>query len=207
MTIPEAHLPRTQVLFFDGFDELDAVAPYELLRAAGFPITAVRPSHAAPRITGAHGLALTVETTLDEAPELLLVPGGGWRDGRSEGVRAQIATELPNRLAELHAAGTVLASVCTGAMLLAAAGVLAGRPAVTNHIAHQDLADAGATVHPEARVVDDGSVVTAGAPAAGLDLALRLVERYAGAAAATALAAGYEHTPVGPVLVTNTGVR
>jgi transcriptional regulator GlxA family with amidase domain len=56
-------------------------------------------------------------------------------------------------------------------------------------------------------VVDDGSVVTAGAPAAGLDLALRLVERYAGAAAATALAAGYEHTPVGPVLVTNTGVR
>jgi transcriptional regulator GlxA family with amidase domain len=201
MSTDAPSLPRTEVLFFDGFDDLDAIAPYELLEAAGFPITAVRPRHQAPTVHTAHGLEITVAAELGSAPELVIVPGGGWRDGRP-GVRTENETGLPGQLAALHDTGTVLASVCTGAMLLAAAGVLEGRPAVTNHIAHQDLADAGADLHAQARVVDDGSVVTSGAPTAGLDLALHLIRRFGGERLADAVAEGYEYVPVGTVLVT-----
>lgn len=209
---------------FDGFDDLDAIGPLEILHAAGFPVVPVRPPgpSGTQRMRSAHGLELTVPAELGEAPDLVIVPGGGWRDGARgdasqrnlaggeaapDGVRAQCAGELPARLAALHDAGTVLASVCTGAMLLSAAGVLRGRPAVTNHIAHADLAAAGAELHVEARVVDDGSVVTSGAPAAGLDLAIHLVSRYAGAEVARVVAEGFEHTPVGPVLVTGSLLR
>ena len=94
-----------------------------------------------------------------------------------------------------------MASVCTGAMLLARAGLLSGRPAVTNRNALDDLAAAGADVRREARVVDDGSVVTGGGPAAGLDVAIRLVARFAGEDAGREAAARLEHEPVGQVLV------
>jgi len=86
-------------------------------------------------------------------------------------------------------------------MLLARAGVLAGRPAVTNRNAFDDLAAAGAQVRGDARVVDDGSVVTGGGPAAGLDVAIRLVARFAGEEAGRQAAARLEHEPVGPGLV------
>jgi transcriptional regulator GlxA family with amidase domain len=87
-------------------------------------------------------------------------------------------------------------------MLLARAGLLSGRPAVTNRNALEDLREAGADVRGDARVVDDGSVVTGGGPAAGLDVALRLVARFAGDEAARQAAARLEHEPIGPVLVT-----
>jgi transcriptional regulator GlxA family with amidase domain len=86
---------------------------------------------------------------------------------------------IPAKLAELHAAGTTLAGVCTGAMLLAAAGVLKGRPAITHHGAISDLEASGVEI-VEARVVDDGDVITAGGVTSGLDLAIWLVERFAG---------------------------
>jgi transcriptional regulator GlxA family with amidase domain len=86
-------------------------------------------------------------------------------------------------------------------MLLARAGLLQGRPAVTNRMALDDLAAAGADVRRDARVVDDGSVVTAGGPAAGIDLGVRLVARFAGEQAGQDAAARLEHEPVGPVLV------
>jgi transcriptional regulator GlxA family with amidase domain len=196
-------LPLSAILFFDGFDDLDAVAPLEILTAAGFPVRQVRPPSHPRTVRSAHGLVLEVPHELGGGvrPGLAVVPGGGWLDGSASGVRAQCSGALPPVLAHLHAAGTVLASVCTGAMLLAAAGVLTGRPAVTNRMALDDLAAAGAHVRREARVVDDGSVVTAGGPAAGLDLALRLVERFAGDDAGMAAATRLEHEPVGPVLV------
>jgi transcriptional regulator GlxA family with amidase domain len=78
-----------------------------------------------------------------------------------------------------------VASVCTGALLLAAAGLVDGRPAITHHGAIDDLRAAGATV-VRARVVDDGDLVTAGGVTSGLDLVLHLVERHFGAAAALA---------------------
>jgi transcriptional regulator GlxA family with amidase domain len=196
-------LPSTRSLVFDGFDDLDTVGPLEVLSVAGFAPALVRPAGTAATVRSAHGLRLTVDDqlTLDTAPQLLLIPGGGWLDG-TVGVRAHTETELPALLAQLQARGTVLASVCTGAMLLAAAGLMHGRPAVTNHNALADLKAAGADVRADARVVDDGEIVTAGGPGAGLDLGLRLVARFRGDEVAAAVAAAIEHRPVGPVIVT-----
>ena len=193
-------LPITEIVVFDGFDDLDAIAPLEILVAAGFPARVVRPAAHPSTVHSAHGLLLDVTDTLGDAPGLVIVPGGGWLD-RGAGVRDQCEGPLPAAVAGLHEAGTVIASVCTGAMLLARAGLLTGRPAVTNRHALDDLAAAGADVRAQARVVDDGSVVTAGGPAAGIDLAIRLVTRFAGEEAGRAAAARLEYEPVGPVLV------
>jgi putative intracellular protease/amidase len=196
--------PVTRLLVFDGFDDLDTVGPLEVLSNAGFAPALVRPAGTATTIRSAHGLRLTVDDqlTLEAPPQLLLLPGGGWLDGAA-GVRDQTETELPALLAQLHARGTVLASVCTGAMLLAAAGLVRGRPAVTNHNALTDLEAAGADVRADARVVDDGEIVTAGGPGAGLDLGLRLVARFRGDEVAAVVAAAIEHRPVGPVVVSD----
>ena len=192
-------LPPTEVVVFDGFDDLDAIAPLEVLTAAGFPTRVVRPAGHPSTVRSAHGLVMHVDAELG-SPALVLVPGGGWLDAAA-GVRDQCEGPLPAALAALHEAGAVVASVCTGAMLLARAGLLTGRPAVTNRNALDDLAAAGADVRRDARVVDDGSVVTGGGPAAGIDLAIRLVARFGGEDAGRDAAARLEHEPVGPVLV------
>ncbi len=80
-------------------------------------------------------------------------------------------------MASLHEGGTTVAAVCTGGMLLSAAGLVRGRRAVTHHGALDELRENGAKVLPEARVVDDGDIVTAGGVTSGIDLALHLVER------------------------------
>ena len=190
--------PVTQILFFDGVDDLDPVGPLEILTAAGLRTTPVRPTGHPAVVHTAHGLVIEVAAELDDRAELVIVPGGGWRDDNG-GVRDQIRGGLPDRLAAMHAGGAIIASVCTGAMVLAAAGLLVDRPAVTNRIALDDLVRAGARVHPEARVVDDGDVITSGGPASGLDLAIHLVSRFRGDEAGRAAAARLEHRPVGPV--------
>jgi transcriptional regulator GlxA family with amidase domain len=199
-TTVSGSMPTTEVLLFDGFDDLDAVGPLEILTAAGFATRVVRPPSHPETVHSAHGLRIEVRETLGVAPGLVIVPGGGWLDD-TPGVRTQCESDLPTALAALHAGGTVLASVCTGAMLLAAAGVLMGRPAVTNRMALDDLAATGADVQRDARVVDDGTVVTGGGPSAGIDVGIRLVARFAGADAGDAAARRLEHQPVGPVVI------
>jgi transcriptional regulator GlxA family with amidase domain len=193
-------LPETLIVLFDGFDDLDAIGPLEVLTEAGFPVSLGAAPGAPGHVRSAHGLHIAVSEIDSRIPELAVIPGGGWFSGA--GVRDQIERSLPTRIAEWHAAGAVIGSVCTGAMLLAAAGLMAGRPAVTNRNAIQDLAQAGAEVHAEARVVDDGSVVTSGGPSAGLDFAIHLVSRFAGVGAGEQAAEQLEHVPVGPVIVT-----
>ena len=77
----------------------------------------------------------------------------------------------------MHRSGTTIAAVCTGTMLVAEAGLLKGRPAITHHAAIADLRAVGAEVL-KARVVDDGDVITAGGVTSGLDLTLWLLERF-----------------------------
>ncbi len=189
--------PNTEIVLFDGFDDLDAIAPLEVLHTAGFEVRVVGTGSGSATVRSAHGLRLTVPEPLGDDAELVIVPGGGWIDPTPDGARAQCDGPLPARLAHLHARGVVIASVCTGAMLLAAAGLLDGRPAVTNHGALDDLAAAGALVRSDARVVDDGDVVTSGGPGAAIDLGLHLVGRYLGVDAARKLALELEHHPVG----------
>ena len=139
--------PVTQILFFDGVDDLDPVGPLEILTAAGLRTTPVRPTGHPAVVHTAHGLVIEVAAELDDRAELVIVPGGGWRDDNG-GVRDQIRGALPDRLAAMHAGGAIIASVCTGAMVLAAAGLLIDRPAVTNRIALDDLVRAGARGSP-----------------------------------------------------------
>jgi transcriptional regulator GlxA family with amidase domain len=195
-------LPTVEVLFFDGFEELDSVGPWEVLSGAGFPIRAVGFPAGMTTVRAANGLVVGVEGPVGQRPDLLVIPGGGWLDGGA-GVRPLVLDgELPSLIARLHAGGTTVASVCTGAMLLGAAGLLAGRPAVTNRLALDDLRHYGAEIHPEVRVVDDGDLLTSGGPTAGLDLGIRIVERYLGADAAAGAAARLEYERRVPILVT-----
>src|SRR6185437_10402991 len=103
--------------------------------------------------------------------------------------------DIPAALARRHAAGGRVGSVCTGAMLLAAAGLLRGRPAVTHHSALDDLRAAGADVREDERFVDDGDIVTAGGVTSGIDLALHLVSQARDEATAAAGAREIEWHP------------
>lgn len=193
-------MEQVQILIYDGVDELDAVAPYEILAAAGFEVELVSldPS---PIIRAAHGLSLTPNRFLGPAPDLLVVPGGGWLTKAPQGAWAEVQNGvMPAAIAERHAAGSVIAGVCTGVMLLAASGMLRNRPAVTHQAALEDLLAAGAEVHPDGRVVDDGDVLTAGGVTAAIDLALHIVRRERGAGAAQAGARRIEHVAQGPVV-------
>jgi len=191
------------ILIFDGFDDLDALGPNELLRhaaRAGAPFqVALTTLEPAERVVTALGTTLVPDRALGERPDLVLVPGGGLLDGSPTGVLAELERgAIPAALARLHADGVAMASVCTGALLLGAAGLLAGRPATTNRHALERLAETGAEVIDE-RVVDDGDVLTAQGVTAGMDLALWLVERERGVDFANALARAVEYERTGRV--------
>ena len=194
---------RVAVLLFEGFEELDALGPYAVLRyaAAGGAdvevelVTLAR----AERVTAAYGLTVTPHGVLDDSYELVVVPGGGWMSRAPAGIRAEVERgELPEALERLHGGGVVLASVCTGAMALSAAGLTARRPAVSNKGVLEELRDAGAEVVEE-RVVDDGDLITSGGVTAGIDMALWLVERHWGKRLADAVARGMEYERTGTV--------
>jgi transcriptional regulator GlxA family with amidase domain len=188
---------RIEIVVFEGFDEMDAVAPYEVFRTAaalGAPIDAeLVGAHGAGTVTASHGMKLAVERGPSEAPDMMLVPGGGWFHGA--GVRDEIEHGVVTRaLVAAHEAGSIVGSVCTGAMLLAATGLVEGRPATTHHSAIEDLRSAGAQIVDGARFVDDGDIVTAGGVTSGLDLALHIVETVAGATIAGQVADEIEYS-------------
>ena len=193
---------RTEILMFDGVDELDVVAPFEILVSTGFDVELVT-MRRCPSVTGAHGMTLTPHAVLGSRPSLLIVPGGRWASKAPDSAWGEVDRGvLPAAIAERHAGGTRVAGVCTGAMLIAASGMLRGRPAVTHRSALDDLRRFGALVHPEARVVDDGDVLTSGGVTSGIDLALDLIELEHGRDAALREAARIEHDYHGPVIST-----
>ena len=194
---------QIDILLFDGFDDLDALGPNELLRhaaRAGAPFeVALTTLDGADRVHTGIGTTLVPDRALGERPDLVLVPGGGLLDGSPTGVLAELERgAIPEALARLHGEGVAVASVCTGALLLAAAGLLAGRPATTNRLALERLRETGAEVIDE-RVVDDGDVLTSQGVTAGMDLALWLVERERGREFADALAGAVEYERTGEV--------
>lgn len=194
------------VAVFEGFEELDAVGPYDVFQTAGragAPVEARLLSVGdEARLTAAKGLGiepdgrLPADPAADDAPEYLVVPGGGWNDRSDSGARAEVRRGvLPDRVAAYHDHGAIVASVCTGGMVLERAGLLDGRPAVTHHGALDELDASDARV-AEARVVDAGDVLTCGGVTAGIDLALWLLEREWGpdVAAGAATQLEYERT-------------
>jgi len=194
---------NAEILLFDGFDELDALGPWEVLGGLAQlreDVTArLVTLEGAREVRADHGAVISAHGALSERPDVLAVPGGGWFDRGPEGAWAQAQRgEIPAAIAARHAAGTTVASVCTGALLLARAGILDGRRATTNPGALDDLRGYGTIDVVEARVVDDGDILTAGAPVCGIDLALHLLERLGGPelAEAGAREIGYERPAV-----------
>lgn len=179
---------RIAIVVFDGFDELDAIGPYEVFRHAARRGADLQVSlvtlELTEEIVASGGLRLRPHGTLDgvaEAPDVLLIPGGPGTTTQEE------RGDLPQVIRALHKDGTTVATVCTGAMLAAAAGITAGRRATTHHAVLDELQRRGADV-VQARVVDDGDLVTSGGVTCGLDLALWLVELEFGAPLADTVA-------------------
>nr|WP_233340958.1 DJ-1/PfpI family protein [Haloprofundus sp. MHR1] len=192
------------IVLFEGVDELDAIAPYEVFdnaRAAGADVTVTLCTiDDVEEVTASHGVRIGVDRRLaDLAPDMVLVPGGQWASRGETGAWAEAERGVvPEAIAELYDDGVAVAGVCTGGMLLARAGITDGRPAITHASAVSDLRESGAEI-VDARVVDDGDVVTAGGVTSGLDLAFHVVRREFGDEIADAVAEQMEYDPRGPV--------
>jgi transcriptional regulator GlxA family with amidase domain len=170
---------RIAVAVFEGAEELDFVGPWEVLAAWRFlypdDVDLVLVGDATAPVTCAKGLRVVPETTWDEVGDVDVVvyPGG-------RGTRRQLGDEtIRTRLRALSQRGTLMTSVCTGALVYADAGLLDGRPATTYWSAFDELLPLGREIQPrpDERFVDDGEVVTAAGVSAGIDMALHLVGR------------------------------
>ncbi len=181
------------IVLFDGLAALDAVGPYEVLsRLPGARVTFVAEQPGAKR-TDVGSLALLADASLAEHahPDVLLVPGGPGQE------RLMDDGPLHEWLRTAHETTTWTTSVCTGSLVLAAAGLLDGRRATSNWQARERLRELGVDVSDE-RVVFDGRLVTAAGVTAGLDMALMLAARIAGEPVAQAIQLGIEYDPQPP---------
>lgn len=201
-TTDDTARPRTiGVLLFDGVEELDAVGPWEVLAwwTQTFPDDGWRvlllTRDGAP-VTAAKGMVLTPHAAWDDVRlDVLVHPGG--RGTRALAVDEQHLAWLRARREDVP----LLTSVCTGALPLAAAGLLRGRPATTYRGALEELSalDATVEVRPDDRFVDDGDVITSAGVSAGIDMALHLVVRLAGTERARQTRRGIQYDPQPPV--------
>jgi len=180
-------------LLYDGFTALDAVGPYEVLsRIPGAQAKFVAVETGA-KTTETHSLSMVADYSLDEVtePEILVVPGGfGTR-------RLLEDQELMDWLRAAHEKTTWTTSVCTGSLLLGAAGILEGLRATSHWAVIDRLADFGAIPTRE-RVVEEGKVVTAAGVSSGIDMGLRLAERIGGEDLAKGIQLGIEYDPDPP---------
>lgn len=193
---------RIGIVVFEGFEELDAIGPWDVLRGAreaGAPFeVALIALGGATTVEADKGLRVLAEPASGSF-DWVIVPGGGWNGRPARGAWAEVQRgALPEQLRQWRASGSSMASVCTGAMILSAAGLTRGRPATTHASAREALRAEGAEL-VDARVVDDGDLVTAGGVTSGIDLALWLTERLASPAIARTVAANLEYQPQGAV--------
>jgi transcriptional regulator GlxA family with amidase domain len=183
------------IVLYPGLTVLDAVGPYEVLRL--LPDAEIRfvGARADPVVSDSGVLVLGVTHTYDEtpAPDIVVVPGSGPRTAT-----AMSDKRLLDWLRVVHGTTTWTASVCTGAMVLAAAGILDGKPATTHWAVQRALGAMGADPRPGERIVRAGKVVTAAGVSAGIDLALWLAAEIAGRQHAEMIQLYIEYDPQPP---------
>ena len=173
------------VLVFEGCEALDALGPFEVLRYGGLDVRLV--TRDVPRqVTTAQGLGVVAQAPR-ATPDWLLVPGGGWSTRSRDPGNEASAGLVGEFLAARRAAGVHLATVCTGALWTAQAGLVTGRRMTTHHAFFDELVAFGVDVQRGVRVVDDGDLVSSAGITSGLFLALHLVERLAGRKRRTAV--------------------
>jgi transcriptional regulator GlxA family with amidase domain len=184
---------RIAILLFDKMTALDAVGPYEVLRFAQEAEVVFTGKRTGEVRAGAGTLGLVVDTPLAEvtSADILLVPGGPGQ------VALMDDEEVHEWLRQVDQTTTWTTSVCTGSLVLAAAGLLKGRRATSHWLALDQLPAFGVEVVEE-RVVFDGKYVTAAGVSAGIDMALQLTNRVAGETAAQAIQLGLEYDPQPP---------
>lgn len=184
---------KIAIALFEQVTALDAIGPYEVLqRLPDAEVCFV--GHRKGEVRTDNGfLGLTVDYTFDEvaSPDIVLVPGGF-------GTRALVEdAAILDWIRSAHETSRFTTSVCTGSLLLGAAGVLNGLSATTHFAARQLLAKYGATPSDQ-RVVEEGRVITAAGVSSGIDMALLLAERLTDATTAKALQLGIEYDPQPP---------
>jgi len=190
------------IALFEDAEELDWAGPWEVLTAWAqqWPDDGVEVFTVAETLDPvrcAKGLRVLPDRSWAELGEIdvLLYPGG-------IGTRPQLGQErIRERMRSLHAAGTLMTSVCTGALVFADAGLLDGRPATTHWAALELLATIGERIDVRAddRFVDDGEIVTAAGVSAGIDVALHLVARLHSRERAAAVRRAIQYDPQPPV--------
>ena len=184
---------RIAIPIFDRLTALDAVGPYEVLsRLPGAAVSFVA-AEPGPKRTENGMLALTADLGYDELsdPEVIVVPGGF-------GTRALMHDEPTLAwLRGAHRTSQWTTSVCTGALLLGAAGLLHGLEATTHWLSLDLLAEQGA-IPVSRRVVEQGKIITAAGVSSGIDMALTLAARIAGEDEAQAIQLGIEYDPEPP---------
>ncbi len=181
------------ILLYEGFTALDAIGPYEVLRSVpGWEVEFVAAQRGEVR-TDSGAVGLTADRSLEEVgePEIVLVPGG-------IGTRKKMGDEvILSWLRRVDETSKWTTSVCTGSLLLAAAGLLDGRRATGHWAWLEPLKDFGAEP-VGGRYVEDGKVITAAGVSAGIDMALYLVGREVGPDVAQAIQLGIEYDPDPP---------
>jgi cyclohexyl-isocyanide hydratase len=180
------------ILVFPRVQQLDLTGPYEVFASVpGATVHLIWKDRSA--ITSATGLTLAATTTFAECPPLdvLCIPGGG-------GVNALLQdAEVIGFVRAQAAQARYVTSVCTGSLVLGAAGLLQGRQATTHWFSHDLLAKFGA-IPVQGRVVRDGNLITAGGVTAGIDFGLTVVAELVGQAAAEAIQLVLEYAPAPP---------
>ena len=181
------------ILFFDRITALDAIGPNEVLRSVpGWEVSLVAPESGLVR-TESGNLSLNADLALEEveSADVLLVPGG-------TGTRALLEDErVLDWVRRIDATSKWTTSVCTGSLVLGAAGLLDGRRA-TGHWLYLDPLRAYGAEPTGERVVEDGKLITAAGVSAGIDMALHLVAREAGPEVAQAIQLAIEYDPQPP---------
>lgn len=174
---------RVQILTYDGVEEMDSIGPAEVFDIARVyfdaNLTVDYVTVDEPRvITMNRGAKMVVEKRWDpRRADIVIVPGGGWRDPSLPGTHVELARGvIPRALADAADGSRTIAGICVGVMLMSAAGLTKNRPCTTHPFAQERLVAEGG-VFKKARVVDDRDVVTAGGVTSGIDQALWLLER------------------------------
>lgn len=180
-------------VIFPDLTQLDFTGPLQVLARLPGGVVHIAAKTRDP-VPSDCGLSLVPTCTFDDCPQLdlICVPGGG--AGVLAAIQDGAALDFVRRQA---VTARYITSVCTGAFILGAAGLLRGRRASTHWSVTDLLPMVGAT-HKKARVVRDGNVITAGGVTSGIDFALSVVAEIAGAEAARAIQLGIEYDPAPP---------
>jgi putative intracellular protease/amidase len=181
------------ILLFDRFTALDAVGPYEVLRnLPGATVTFVA-KEVGPVRTDSGSLAITADRAIRDvpAPDIVVIPGG---PGQSDFMEDD---EILDWIRSVHETTQWTTSVCTGSLLLGAAGLLDGLEATSHWLALDQLPALGATP-TLLRVVEQGKIITAAGVSSGIDMALRLAAHIAGDDVAQMIQLGIEYDPQPP---------